>query len=301
MKKGKKIKIAVLSVFFIFLIFIAGTMWYISNMLGKVDAVEINKNNLSTNEHLNDKSKNIKNIALFGIDSKGDKGRSDSIMILTLDQVHEKIKLTSIMRDSYVNIPGHGEDKINHAYSYGGPELALKTINENFGLNVTDFVSVNMDSIKAIIDQLGGIDVPIKEDEVEHVPNIKSAGVHTLNGEQALAYSRIRYVEGGDARRTERHRVIVNSIFEKLKSTSITEYPTVISEFLPYVQTNLSKTELISLGSNFAKFASNGLNQARFPKDGQMKDLYIKGVYYLDFDDTAVKSDMQKYIFEDIN
>ncbi|MPQ44459.1 LytR family transcriptional regulator [Clostridium tarantellae] len=289
-----------LTIFFIFLISIAGSTWYISDLLGKIDAVSIDKNNVSANKELKNKCKNIKNIALFGVDSDKNNGRSDSIMILTLDEVHNKLKLTSIMRDSYVNIPGYEKDKINHAYAYGGPELALKTINENFNLDVTDFISVNMESIKSIIDKLSGVEIPIKEDEVEFISEIKEAGVHKLNGEQVLSYARIRHVEGGDARRTERHRIILSSLFEKLKGTNLKEYPSLINEFLPYVQTNLSSTDLINLATNFAKLIPNGLNTARFPKDEQMKQLYKNGVYYLAFDDN-MKLQIQNYIFEDIS
>ncbi|MDZ7548740.1 LCP family protein, partial [Clostridium perfringens] len=136
-------------------------------------------------------------------------GRSDSIMILTLDSVHNKLKLTSIMRDSYVNIPGRGLDKINHAYAFGGPELAVRTLNENFDLNIKEFMAVDFTSLPTIIDKLGGVTINIIPEEISHIPGITSAGNQVLNGKQALAYSRIRYASGGDYKRTERQRTVV--------------------------------------------------------------------------------------------
>lgn len=108
------------------------------------------------------------------------------------------MKLTSIMRDSYVDIPGHGDDKITHAYAFGGPELAMKTLNENFNVNVEDFMAVNFTSLPEIIDKLGGVKINIIPEEIHHIPGITSPGEQVLNGEQALAYSRIRYATGGD-------------------------------------------------------------------------------------------------------
>ena len=128
---------------------------YVIGLINKMDNVELNKDNLGiVEEDLKDYDNvnKIKNIALFGLDSTdGETGRSDAIMIATVDPIHNKVKLTSIMRDSYVYIDGYGNDKINHAYAYGGPELSIKTINENFGLNIEDFVSVNFSSLPVII------------------------------------------------------------------------------------------------------------------------------------------------------
>ena len=123
-----------------------------------MDKVEVDKSDLQISQEITNsynKSDKIKNIALFGVDAPDDEnGRSDSIMIVTIDPAHEKLKLTSIMRDSYVNIPGYGLDKISHAYAFGGPQLAIKTLNENFGLNITNFMTVNFSSLPIIIDTL---------------------------------------------------------------------------------------------------------------------------------------------------
>ncbi len=153
-------------------------------------------------------------------------------MILTLDEEHKVMKLTSIMRDSYVDIPGHGDDKINHAYAFGGPELAMKALNENFKVNVEDFMAVNFTSLPEIIDKLGGVKINIIPEEIHHIPEITFLGEQVLNGEQALTYSRIRYANGGDYKRKERQRVVLEAVFEKLKVTPTKEYPSLIDDFL---------------------------------------------------------------------
>ena len=291
---------------------------YVIGLLNKMDNVDLNKDNLGIVEDdlkEYDNVNKIKNIALFGLDSTdGETGRSDSIMIATVDPVHNKVKLTSIMRDSYVYIDGHGQDKINHAYAYGGPELSIRTINENFGLNVEDFVSVNFSSLPIIIDILGGVDIEITNEELEYInsyitdinnkdgsnsPYISYAGVQHLNGTQALAYSRIRYTDGGDYKRTERQRTVLEALFTKLTSASVGSYNSLLNEVLPYVQTNLNAGDILSLGTKVLGIG-NHLEQDRFPRDGYGEGAMIDGVYYLTFDIETAKQQMRDYIFNDI-
>jgi polyisoprenyl-teichoic acid--peptidoglycan teichoic acid transferase len=303
MSKNKKVVLWTLGVvLFLLLGLIGGGYWYANNMLNKVEKVEINTNSeeLGIKPEVEERSKEIRNIALFGIDApEGDVGRSDSIMILTLDSVHNKLKLTSIMRDSYVNIPGRGLDKINHAYAFGGPELAVRTLNENFDLNIKEFMAVDFTSLPTIIDKLGGVTINIIPEEISHIPGITSAGNQVLNGKQALAYSRIRYASGGDYKRTERQRTVVDAIFNKVKDTTLTEYPALVSEFLPFVKTNMSPNEILTLGKDFSGLISSGLAQERFPRDNQGEGQMIDGVYYLTFDRDLVRSSVHNYIFED--
>ena len=291
---------------------------YFVGLLSKMDNVDIDKDNLGiVEEELKDYDNvnKIKNIALFGVDATdGDTGRSDSIMIATLDPVHNKLKLTSIMRDSYVYINGYGQDKINHAYAYGGPELSIKTINENFGLNIEDFVSVNFSSLPKIINILGGVDIEITDEELQYInsyindinskdgtnsPHITYAGIQHLDGTQALAYSRIRYTSGGDYKRTERQRTVLEALFNKLTSTSVASYNSLLNEVLPYVQTNLSAADILSLGTKVLSIGNN-LEQDRFPRDGYGEGAMIDGIYYLTFDIETAKQQMRDYIFNDI-
>ena len=235
------------------------------NTFGKMEQVSVDTSDLSINYEEIQEFENyedIINIALFGIDSvDGVTGRSDSIMIATIDPIHNKLKLTSIMRDSYVNIPDRGMDKINHAYAFGGPQLAIKTINENFGLNITDYMSVNFTSLPVIIDVLGGVEINITDEEVAHISGINAAGTYTLTGDQALSYSRIRYASGGDYVRTERQRTVLNALFNRASTLSVTALPGLLNEVLPYVQTSMGTSDILSLGTKALGSVANGLAQ----------------------------------------
>ncbi|MGU8477309.1 LCP family protein [Clostridium perfringens] len=300
--KNSKIKYIILALILVILGLIGVSTYYINSKINKVQKVEVNKDNLSINKTQVEEEKHIKNIALFGIDApKGKAGRSDAIMILTLDEEHKAIKLTSIMRDSYVNIPGHGDDKITHAYALGGPELAMKTLNENFKVNVEDFMAVNFTSLPEIIDKLGGVKINIIPEEIHHIPGVTSSGEQILNGAEALAYSRIRYATGGDYKRTERQRVVLEAVFEKLKSTPTKEYSSLIDDFLPYVETNMSSMEMIKLATDVAPLVKGNLETARFPLDGYCDGKMINGVWYLVYDRQATLNQIQEYIYDNKN
>lgn len=302
-KKKKILIYSISTILAIIIILAVGGYIYINNTLNKVETIEVNTepDNIGINPGTEKEFKEVRNIALLGIDSRDDDliGRSDSIMILTLDSIHNKIKITSIMRDSYVNIDGYGMDKINHAYAYGGAELALKTLNGNFDLNIKEVMIINFSSLINIIDKIGGININITDEEVSHISGISSSGDHLLNGNQALSYSRIRYATGDDYKRTERQRTVVNAIFNKLKDTQLTKYPELVNEFLPYVKTNISSSDLLKLGTEFSGLTSKELEQDRFPRDGQGQGETINGIYYLTFDMDAVRNSMRDYIFND--
>lgn len=314
-KKKMKLWVKVLiAILLIVILIVGGVYFYANSLIGKMDKEELNKDELGISNEVDqyENSKDVKNIALFGIDTvDGMAGRSDAIMILTIDKGNNKAKLSSIMRDSYVTIPGRGKDKINHAYAFGGAPLAIRTINENFKLNVDDFIAVNFSSLPKVIDKLGGIELNITEEErtlmnkyinqVNKLDNanakaVQASGKQHLDGYQALAYSRIRYTSGGDQKRTERQREVLNALFSKAKQTSITEYPSLLNEILPLIKTSMDSTEMISLGKSMATMP---LEQKRFPSDEDGKNSMINGVYYMTFDMDVVSKKMQEYIFND--
>lgn len=305
-KKRKKKPLAfkiIMSLLVILLVLITIGLSSVYSMLGKIDTVKIHSENLGINHDeisTYQNIENIKNIALFGIDSTNDStGRSDAILILTIDNNNNKLKLTSIMRDSYVNIPNHGMDKLNHAYAFGGPELAIQTLNNNFGLNIEDFVSVNFSSLPQIINLLGGVQINITEEEVNHIPTINAPGLYNLTGEEALYYSMIRYASGGDYVRTDRQRTVLNCLFSKLSQVPISSYPQILSEVLPYLKTSMSSTEILSLSSKATSVISNGLIQSRFPKDDYSEGSMIDGIYYLTFNIQDTKKQIMDYIYND--
>ena len=303
-KKKRKIWLWVLlSLVTVLLLSVGSVFALIHSKINKMEKVKIDKSDLGIQkEHkkIYDSKKDIKNIALFGIDAEdGEAGRSDAIMIATIDGEHNKLKLTSIMRDSYVNIEGHGMDKINHAFAFGGAQLAVKTLNQNFGLNIENFLTVNFSSLPKIIDLLGGVDINITDEEAAFVDGIDGAGTYTLTGDQALTYSRIRYAAGGDYKRTERQRTVLEALFAKASSMPKSSALNLTDALLPYVQTNMSATDILSLGTSVLSAHSNGLEQLRFPLDGYSEGKMIDEVYYLTFDADTTKKQIMDYIFED--
>ncbi|WP_195964826.1 LCP family protein [Clostridium cuniculi] len=306
MKKRSKISLIVLGITLsVLLIIVGGVYWYGSHLFNKIEKVEIDTNDVGIKDEVQEKlseySDSVINIALFGIDAQdGEAGRSDSIIIATIDTTHKKLKLTSIMRDSYVTIGDRGQDKINHAYAFGGAQLAIKTLNENFDLNIEDFVAVNFTTMPKIIDKLGGVTINITSEEVSHIPGIDTAGTYNLTGEQALAYSRIRYASGGDYVRTDRQRTVLNKVFEKILDTNVTQYPSLLSEVLPMVKTSLDYSEILDLGNEVLKMGVTNLEQERFPRDGYCEGKMISGIYYLTFDKENTVKQLHDYIFEDI-
>ena len=271
----------------------------------------------SFNYALQDNNKEIYNILLVGKDGISQKNsRSDTMIILTVDNKNKNLKLTSLARDTLVYIPKKGYDKLNHAYAYGGANLAINTLNTNFGLNITDFVAVDFASLPKIIDSLGGITIDITEEELNYIngyinninsvsgtnsPIITTPGAHHVDGAQALAYSRIRYTSGGDFKRTERQRTVLTALFNKALNVPATEYLDVISNLVQYVTTNLNTNEILKLATKIGSMGLNGvtIEQERFPIDGYCEGTMIDGIYYLTFDATATRTQVMNYIFND--
>lgn len=301
-----KKKIFLIGFLALFLGLVVGGGAYFLSTINKLDRTDISTDNEDLGidkevaKKLEEKNNKVKNIALFGIDAEeGITGRSDAIMVLTIDDKHNKLKLTSIMRDSYVDIEGK-KDKLNHAYAFGGPELAIKTINQNFNLNIKDFATVNFSTLPKIIDAVGGIELNIKDYEVSRA-GVSSAGVQTLNGDQALKYSRIRYAGNGDFERTQRQREVLMSLFNKVRNRSISSNISLSNEILPLIKTSLTNSEIIKMGTSIMKNGSMTPEMARFPRDGYAKGQTINKVYYLVYDEDETIKQMHDYIFEDIN
>ncbi len=256
-----------------------------------------------------------RNIALFGVDSRQnrlkDATHSDTIIIASLNNKTKDVKLASVYRDTYVNIPDKNAfDKINAAYFRGGYSLALSTINKNFDLDITEYVTVNFQAVVKAIDLLGGIEINVKDNEVKwlngyvrelnrinnsNIAGITSAGTQTLNGTQATAYARIRYTAGGDFARTERQRLVVSKVFKKLKGSDIKTINRFIDTVFPQIKTNLTDIEMLSLAKSI--FSYNIVDQTGFPFD---KDAHTyKGVSYVfPIDLAANVTKLHQFLFD---
>lgn len=289
-KTFKKILMTILVVLVLIpLSLIAGLFFFLNKM--ETDVLDENKLGISSNEKLEE----VTNIALFGTDNRNpnSNSRSDAIMILTVNPKTKKIKISSIMRDSLVEVDGHGETKINHAYAYGGPELALKTLNTNFDLNIKDYATVDFYSLSKIIDLLGGFEVTLNSGEVRamnkainEINRIEklpygtdyvhdSSSSQVLNGRQTVSYVRIRKTGNGDYERTERQRRVLNFCIEKIQNLSIPQAISIANEILPLVKTSLTSSEVISLGTKILTSGPYETEQLRIPVD----DTFTAGMF----------------------
>ena len=285
-KKKKKIprsvKIISAIIILIVLIVVSVVIFYYSRITyNKLDA-----NDLGINDNANNAigSSKVENIAIFGIDSRQNSwsGLSDTIMVISLDSENKTIKISSFMRDSLVYIDGHGYEKQTHAYSYGNAGLAVKTLNENYDLDVKEYVTVNFIGLEKIVDRLGGLKLNVNSNEISEInkyitnlndinggtkaPLLTSSGEQLLSGRQVVAYSRIRKVSNGnDAQRTDRQREVVESIIKKLSSQSTTSLAALATEFMPYVQTNFSLTDIIGRLKDYNTFKDAATSEFRYP------------------------------------
>lgn len=211
--------------------------------------------------------------AIFGVDSRSDQldsgTRSDSIMIVRVNHDEKTVRIVSIYRDCMMNIDGYGYQKITHAHAYGGPKLAMETLNANLDLDITHYVTVNFNTVGDIVDEVGGVVQDIDSSEAGVINNyitevnnvrgtnsaqINGAGTYTLDGTQAVAYSRIRYTAGGDYKRSERQRTILFKVFESAKEMNAAAKIKVVSDLIDEVNTNYETDEVLSIFKDISDY-----------------------------------------------
>ena len=261
---------------------------------------------------------NITNIALFGLDTRpGDeKSHSDCMMIVTIDNTRGKIKLSSLMRDSLVEIDGVGEDKLNAAYFRGGPSLAIRTINENFGTDIEDYIAVNFEQVVEIVDALDGIEINVASEaeltELNRVIRdygleqgkefspVEKTGLQTLDGVQALCYGRIRKGNTGDDwSRVERQSVVLNAMFAKISSMDANGLLGIMNRLMPYVTTSIAPADIAPLIVGAVKNGVPAVEHVRFPLDGEWK-YYGSSNEYIMYDVDVVADELHEYIYNDV-
>lgn len=268
--KGLKIFLRVLIVIIVIILGIAIAGYsFVHNKLSKMKTEYIDKTAIGISEEAKDSLKGYRNIALLGIDSRADDygtgNRSDCIIIASINEKTKEVKLLSVYRDTYVYVTENGNkklDKITHAYSYGGAQNTLKSLNEALDLNITEYVTVNFDAVIAAVNALNGVEIDITSEELKYIndyidatsqssgiksSHLSKAGRQTVDGVQAVAYSRIRYTAGGDYKRTERMRTVVTAMAKKAKTLSIGQLNKLADEILPRVSKNIENNEIIAL------------------------------------------------------
>ncbi|HHZ06714.1 MAG TPA: hypothetical protein GX401_08040 [Clostridiales bacterium] len=284
-----------------------------------------------TGELLNDHK--VLNVMLFGEDSVKDgetQGRSDTMLLLSIDNRQKKLKLTSYMRDMLVTIPGnnaagspYGLDKLNASYTYGGPELAIKTVETNFGVKIDRYAVVDFESFKSIIDCLGGLDIELTQDEIDYINwqtylngqsdlryEITDApGVVHLNGRQALWYARDRgyqdpehpevVISGDDFDRTTRQRNMIKTLMTKFKSANLAQIVKIVGEIGPMITTNLKKDEITTLVANSLTYLSYDEDEFSLPlEDGFEYGWYKEQSVLMVNDWDRTRYELAQFIFE---
>lgn len=249
----------------------------------------------------------IINILLIGQDRRAGEGRqrSDAMILCTINRVDKTITLTSFMRDMYVEIPGYRASRINSSYALGGMQLLDDTLKRNFGVQVDGNIEVDFDGFIEVVDMVGGIDIELNSSEANYLNrrgnwdvddstawqwDLKE-GMNHLTGEQALAYSRIRYIGNGDFERTERQRKVLNILFEKCKDLSVLELDKLLQKILPYVTTDMTNKQILEYATMvFPMFSDLKVNTQRIPEDGEFWYAYVDEMSVLRVDFEANKA-----------
>lgn len=250
------------------------------------------------------KEDGVINVLLIGNDSRenGEDGRSDAMILLSISNKTKTIQMTSLLRDMYVDIPGHDGNRLNAAYAFGGPELLMETIEQNLGISVNRYVLVNFEAFANLVDAVGGVDLELTNDEVQYVNgylveynvltgkpegtdylNASLSGMIHLNGPQALAYSRNRYI-GTDFGRTERQRKVLSAVIQNLPKAVLKNPMKLVDGLLPNLTTNLTKGECYLLSLQAGKILAYDMVQGSVPVEGSYQNATIRGMAVLQVD-----------------
>lgn len=243
---------------------------------------------------------NYTNIALFGLDSRngelGEGVRSDCMMIASINNETHEVKIISVYRDLLLLQKDGLYEKANAAYSYGGPQEAIAMLNRNFDLDIVKYVSVNFNALADVVDALGGIDIEMTEEEVgyandyiDHTAKVvggsnaklSGSGVMHCNGVQAVSFTRIRYTEGYDFKRTHRQRIVLEKIVEKAKASDFVTLNKVIDKVFPQISTNLTISNMVGLAAHAIDYSIGKMSGFPFEMENTEQVLNHQGAYVI--------------------
>ncbi len=313
----KKKKHVLLIIFIIILVFAGGWYLLVSKICDKMNLVPPTQTS-EESEKQPYKEKGAVNILLIGSDSREDdeEGRSDAMILLSISDNTKTIQMISLLRDMYVEIPGHDGNRLNAAYAYGGPELLMDTIEQNFDIPVNRYMVVNFEAFANLVDAVGGVELELTNEEVQYVNGYlieynmlterpegtdyldpAAAGKLHLNGAQALSYSRNRYI-GMDFGRTERQRKVLSEIVKNLPKALITNPVELADGLLPNLTTNLTKQECYLLSLQAGKPFLYNIEQGCVPVEGTYEAANIRGMEVLQIDFDKNKEYLQNCIYD---
>ncbi len=302
--KAKNIFRAVIAVI---LVAVIGAGCFVGNAMGKVTYDDKRKNQYVSRSDLAHSS-SVTNILLLGVDARNPKddtaSRSDSMMLISIDKAHNCVKMVSFLRDTWVYIPCiDKKQRLNAACQYDGYNGVVDTIEYNFGIDIDGYVVADFEMFKVLVDSIGGVEVEVSKKEAKEVTSHKGrygnvkldAGKYKLTGEQALAYCRIRKIDT-DFMRAYRQRTVMQAILKSVKSTNPIKLVSMASKAAPYIETNLSKTKIISSGLK-ALPCIGDMAEVRVPFDGTWQYATIGGASVITIDVDKNKEQLKDLIY----
>lgn len=300
-------KIAIgLCVFLLLIVFAAIAVVYAK--LQKLDFQELDPDKLSINDGYEYDETGYLNVALFGLDTRANEeemgSRSDTIIIASLNRETKEVTMSSIFRDTFLQMDNGTYNKANAAYSFGEEEEAVAMLNRNLDMDIDRYITVDFAAMVDVIDALGGIDLEVTEEEIPYLNNysveiIKNTGVDTwgltepgyqhLTGVQATAYARIRYTDGDDFRRAERQRLVISKIAEKAQAASLGTLNNIIDRVLPKVRTNFTLPEILAYAKDVKKYQIGKSEGFPFNRDTMV---------YPDVGDSVIPANLKENVIE---
>lgn len=298
-KRGSRFKKFLIAMAFLIILLGGGLYYLVGSMYGRM-----NYEKIDSVADLPMQEDGVVNILLIGNDSRqnGEDGRSDAMILLSVSSKTKTIYMTSLLRDMYVEIPGHDGNRLNAAYSFGGAELLMETVEKNLDIPVNRYVLVNFEAFANLVDAVGGVDLELTTGELEYVngylveynmltgrpqgtDNVDTTNPGTvhLNGPQALAYCRIRYI-GTDFGRTERQRKVLTAVIKKMPTAIGTGHQELIDGLLPNLTTNLTQGECYRLSLMAGRLLTYDIVSDNIPQPGTYKDSIIRQMSVLEVD-----------------
>lgn len=292
---------------------------FVAAKLGQIDTQEIAQEDIIINkeieENLDDMGEGYLNVALFGVDSReGDleEGtRTDCIIVASLNKETKEIRMVSVYRDTILDMSDGTLQKCNAAYSFGGPTMAINMLNMNLDLDIQKYVTVDFKVIAEIIDLIGGVEIELQEEEIQYLNEylqetadvagkeahfVSASGLQTMDGVQATTYARIRSTAGGDFTRTERQRLVIEKMVEKIQQSDLRTINSVIDKVLPTVSTNFTSSEILSYAQYFAQYTLG--ENAGFPFDKATDTISGLGSVVIPVDLTDNVKQLHEFLFD---
>lgn len=231
--------------------------------------------------------KNVKNILLIGVDGDSGTNRSDTMILVSINEKTKQIVMTSFLRDLYISIPGKENNRLNASYAYGGASLLIDTLQQNFGVAIDSYATVGFSEFENVVNILGGVDMELTDEEIKHLElDLGGSNTMHLDGAWALRYARIRKI-GTDFGRTERQRKLLSAIMTEFKSASVGELNTLLTKILPEVKTDLSEGDLLNMITSWGSYSKYEIVSNTIPVEGSYEYKTIRSMSVLGITDKA--------------